>query len=77
MAQMQLSLTAGKAEYNWDEAASLLGLSPIELEALVTDRLGERESRESAFAKMRFRPADLILLNMVQAGAPLVEAEST
>ncbi len=75
MAQMQLSLTAGKAEYNWDEAATMLGLSPTELEALVVDRLGERESKESAFAKMRFRPADLILLNMVQAGTPLAEVD--
>jgi len=75
MAQMQLSLTAGKAEYNWDEAATMLGLSSNELQSLVVDRLGERESKESAFAKMRFRPADLILLNMVQAGAPLVEAD--
>jgi len=75
MAQMQLSLTAGKAEYNWDEAATMLGLSPTELEALVVDRIGERESKESAFAKMRFRPADLILLNMVQAGTPLAEVD--
>lgn len=75
MAQMQLSLTAGKAEYNWDEAATMLGLSSNELQNLVIDRLGERESKESAFAKMRFRPADLILLNMVQAGAALVEAD--
>jgi len=72
---MQLSLTAGKAEYNWDEAATMLGLSPTELEALVVDRIGERESKESAFAKMRFRPADLILLNMVQAGTPLAEVD--
>lgn len=75
MAQMQLSLTAGKAEYNWDEAATMLGLSSNELQTLVVDRLGERESKDSAFAKMRFRPADLILLNMVQSGAPLVEAD--
>ena len=76
MAPMQISLTAGKADYNWDEAAKMLGLSSTELQTLVVDRLGEND-QEKSFSKMRFRPTDLILLNMMQAGTPLAEAEQS
>lgn len=74
MSLMPSTLPAGKAEYNWDEAASMLGISASELQALVVERLGDSDSSDSSLAKMRFRPADLIMLNMMHLG--LQPAES-
>lgn len=70
---MNLSLPTGKAEYNFEEAAAALGISSNELETLVVERLEADGSSLRNLARMRFRPADLIMLNMVQsvrAGAP-------
>ena len=64
---MNLSLPTGKAEFNFEEAAAALGISSNELESLVADRLDADGSSVRNLAKMRFRPADLIMLNMVQA----------
>lgn len=66
MSYTQLSFPAGKAEYNWNEAASLLGISADELQSLVVERLGDSEVRARSLGRMRFSPADLIMLNMVQ-----------
>lgn len=74
MSLMPSTLPAGKAEFNWDEAASMLGISAAELETLVADRLGDEESPQKAMAKMRFRPADLIMLNMMQLGIQPAES---
>ncbi len=72
MSHTQLSLPAGKAEYNWNEAASLLGISADELQSLVVERLGDSEVPARSLGRMRFSPADLIMLNMVQIGmAPI------
>ena len=68
MSLMPSNIPAGKAEFNWDEAASVLGISHSELQALVVERLGEEDPSEKSLARMRFRPADLIMLNMVQLG---------
>lgn len=65
---MQLSLPAGKAEYNFDEAATVLGLSSGELKELVLQRLAQGAAARNV-AKMRFRPADLIMLNMVHGAS--------
>ena len=65
---MHLSLPSGKAEFNFQEAAVLLGLTSAELEALVAQHLAE-EGSEQNLARMRFRPADLIMLNLMQSTA--------
>ena len=67
MSNTQLSLPAGKSEFNFEEAASLLGLSSQELKSFVIQRLGESDTSPKELAKMRFRPADLVLLNVIQA----------
>ena len=63
---MNLSLPIGKAEFNFEEAAAALGISSNELEALVVERLEADNNALRNLARMRFRPADLIMLNMVQ-----------
>jgi len=72
MSHIQLSLPAGKSDFNFEEAASLLGLSAQELKSFVLQRLGESDTSPKQLAKMRFRPADLVLLNVIQAtpGSP-------
>ena len=72
---MHLSLPAGKAEFNFDEAAAALGISSNELETLVIDRLKADGPSVRNLTRMRFRPADLIMLNMVQAARAGVPAE--
>lgn len=67
MSHTQLSLPAGKSDFNFEEAASLLGLSEQELKSFVLQRLGESDTSPKQLAKMRFRPADLVLLNVIQA----------
>lgn len=67
MSNTQFSLPAGKSEFNFEEAASLLGLSSQELKSFVIQRLGESDTSPKELAKMRFRPADLVLLNVIQA----------
>ena len=64
---MHLSLPAGKADFNFEEAAAALGISSNELQELVADRLNADGPSVRNLARMRFRPADLIMLNMVQA----------
>ncbi len=66
MSRTQLSLPAGKSDFNFDEAATLLGLSSQELKSFVMQRLGESDTSPKQLAKMRFRPADLVLLNVIQ-----------
>lgn len=70
----QLSLPAGKADFNFDEAASLLGMSVEELQVLVIERLGEEDTSAKKVARMRFRPADLVLLNVMQSASGGVAA---
>lgn len=74
MSITQLSLPAGKSDFNFEEAASLLGLSQQELKSFVLQRLGESDTSPTQLAKMRFRPADLVLLNVIQA-SPSADAE--
>ena len=68
MSATHLSLPSGKAEFNFQEAAQLLGLTSGELEALVAEHLAEDGSQKN-LVRMRFRPADLIMLNMVHGAA--------
>jgi hypothetical protein len=67
MAPLQLSLPSGKADFNLDEAAGVLGISSNELKSLVEQRLGGDRAAMNNISKLRFRPADLIMLNMMQA----------
>ncbi|MBI1354932.1 MAG: hypothetical protein GC160_11345 [Acidobacteria bacterium] len=67
---MQISLPSGKAEFNFQEAATLLGMTSEELEALVALHLvNDEDDGPGNLARMRFRPADLILLNLMQSTA--------
>lgn len=65
MLPTRLSLPSGKTEFNFDEAARLLGLTSAELEALVAEHLADEGSRKNLL-RMRFLPADLIMLNIMQ-----------
>ena len=60
------SLPAGKAEFNLEEAADVLGMSSDELQSLVASRL-ESEGRPQDLRRLKFRPADLIMLRMVRS----------
>ena len=73
MAPMNLSLPSGKAEFNLEEAANVLGMSSNELKSLVEQRLGGDHAAMNNLARLRFRPADLIMLNMMQA-VPALDA---
>lgn len=72
---MHLSLPAGKAEFNFEEAAEALGISSNELETLVVERLHADGPSVRNLSRMRFRPADLIMLNMMQAARAVAPAE--
>ncbi len=74
MSMIQFNLPAGKADFNLEEAASLLGMSAQDLKQLVLARLGEGDSSTKRLARLRFRPADLILLNMMQSHPEGIEA---
>ena len=67
MSMLQFNLPAGKAEFNLEEAASLLGMSAQELKKMVLARLGEEDASPKRLARLRFRPSDLLLLNMMQS----------
>ncbi len=75
MSMLQFNLPAGKADYNLEEAASLLGMSTQELKTMVLARLGEGDGSSKRLARLRFRPADLILLNMMQTDPDQIEAQ--
>jgi len=66
MAPMQLSLPSGKADFNLEEAAGVLGISAHELKSLVEQRLADDNAAMGNIAKLRFRPADLIMLNLIK-----------
>ncbi len=60
------NLPAGKAEFNLEEAADVLGISSEELKSLVVARL-EGEGQTQDLRRLKFRPADLIMLRMVRS----------
>ena len=60
------NLPAGKAEFNLEEAADVLGISSDELQSLVASRL-EAEGQPQDLRRLKFRPADLIMLRMVRS----------
>ena len=74
MAPLRLSLPTGKSDYNFEEAARILGISGKELRTLVIHHLLDEADAVQNLPRMRFRPADLIMLSMVSTPAA---AEST
>lgn len=69
-----LNFPAGKLEFDFNEAANLLGLSAAQLQALVAERLTNGEGLNE-LSRMRFRPADLIMLNWVHTAPASLDAE--
>jgi hypothetical protein len=66
---MQISLPTGKSEYNFEEAARILGISSKELRSRVIHHLLDEADAVQNLPRMKFRPADLIMLSMV-SGPP-------
>ena len=66
----QLSLADGKSEYNFEEAAGVLGMSSLELRTLVIEHLASEDAPLQNLSRLRFRPADLIMLTLVKSPSP-------
>ncbi len=66
----QLSLADGKSEYNFEEAAGVLGMSSLELRTFVIEHLAGGEAPVRNLSRLRFRPADLIMLTLVKTPSP-------
>ena len=66
MAPLQINLATGKSDYNFEEAARILGISAKELRTLVIHHLVDEADAVQNLPRMRFRPADLIMLSMVK-----------
>lgn len=69
MSPLQISLPTGKSDYNFEEAARILGISAKQLRTLVIHHLLDEADAVQNLPRMRFRPADLIMLSMVSAPA--------
>ena len=76
MASIRLSLPTGKSEYNLDEAARILGISAKELRTRVIHHLLDEAEGVQNLPRMKFRPADLIMLSMVGSNSSPNEIES-
>jgi hypothetical protein len=72
MSPIQISLPTGKSDFNFEEAARILGISAKQLRTLVIHHLLDEAEAVQNLPRMRFRPADLIMLSMV--GVPVEEA---
>ena len=66
MASLRINLPTGKSDYNFEEAARILGISAKELRTLVIHNLLDEADAVQNLPRMRFRPADLIMLSMVK-----------
>lgn len=62
---MPLQLPTAKSEYNIEEAAHFLGVSSHELRSLLIRHVLDEAEAIQNLPKMKFRPADLIMLSMV------------
>ena len=65
MSPLRISLPTGKSDYNFEEAARILGISAKDLRTLVIHHLLDEADEVQNLPRMRFRPADLIMLSMV------------
>lgn len=61
-----LHLSPRKEEYTVEEAARILDLSAEELRSLLTHHVLDEMESIPNIAKMRFRAADLVMLNLVK-----------
>lgn len=62
---MPLQLPTAKSEYNIEEAARFLGISSHELRSLLIRHVLDETECIQNLPKMKFRPADLIMLSIV------------
>jgi hypothetical protein len=69
MSSLQISLPTGKSDFNFEEAARILGISAKQLRSLVIHHLLDEADAVQNLPRMRFRPADLIMLSMVSVPA--------
>ena len=61
-----LRLSPRKSEYTVEEAARILGVTSEELRSLLSRCVLDEMESIPNIAKMRFRPADLVMLNLVK-----------
>ena len=66
---MDLRLPTSKTEFNIEEAAGVLGLSASELRSLLIRHVLDEPEGIRNLPKMRFRPADLVMLSLVSGTA--------
>jgi len=64
---MNVRLQPGKTEYSEEEAANALGLSSTQFRSLLRRHVVEEEESLGNVPLMRFRPADLLLLSMLDS----------
>jgi hypothetical protein len=62
---MLLDIPTSKSEYNIEEAAHVLEMSAAELRSLLIRHVLDEPDGVRNLPKMRFRPADLIMLRLV------------
>jgi len=62
---MPADISTAKADYTIDEAAQVLGMSSGELRSLLIRHVLDEPDGLRHLPKMRFRPADLIMLKLV------------
>ena len=67
---MRLHLSTSKSEYNIEEAARVLGINSGELRSLLIRHVLDEPEGLRNLPKMRFRPADLIMLQLVRGSVP-------
>jgi len=67
---MRLDLPSTKSEYNVEEAARVLGISSGELRSLLVRHVLDEPEGLRNLPKMRFRPADLVMLRLVCSTVP-------
>ncbi len=63
-----LRLSPRKSESPVEEAARILGVTSEELRSLLSRCVLDEMESIPNIAKMRFRPADLVMLNLVKRG---------
>ena len=67
---MRLHLSRSKSEYNIEEAARVLDISSGELRSLLIRHVLDEPEGLRNLPKMRFRSADLIMLQLVFDSVP-------
>lgn len=71
-----LRLSPRKNEYNVEEAARILDVTSEELQSLLSRCVLDEMESIPNIRKMRFRPADLVMLNLVKRATPDNQAKA-